>query len=114
MFIKYLLIGILNTALHWLVFFFCLFILMFNQGIANLIAFICAVTFSFFMNAKFTFNKEPTSVRYLFFIVFMGGISFCIGILGDKLAIYPIITLIMFSILSLFLGFIYSKFIVFK
>lgn len=66
MFIKYLSIGIVNTAIHWAIFAICFLILNLNQGISNLIAFILAVTFSFFMNSYFTFNKRPTSIRYVF------------------------------------------------
>lgn len=114
MFIKYLFIGILNTSIHWISFGVCFLIMQLTQSTSNLIAFILAVTFSFFMNAKFTFNKQPTCLRYILFTVFMGILSFIIGKISDQFMINPIVTLIVFSSLSLCLGFIYSKFIVFK
>ena len=94
--------------------FFCFYIFHANQGISNLTAFLFAVTFSFFLNAKFTFNKKPTSMRYILFSTFMGGLSFLIGILADGLSIQPFMTLVFFSSISLILGFVYSKLIVFK
>lgn len=114
MFRKYFSIGILNTALHWLVFALCFAVFGITQATANLIAFLTAVTFSFFMNARFTFNKKPTGIRYLLFTIFMGILSLMIGHISDALNIYPILTLIIFSALSLILGFLYSKYIVFK
>lgn len=47
-FIKYIIIGIANTLIHWSTFF--LLLNFFNSlGICNLIAFCTAVTFSFFL-----------------------------------------------------------------
>lgn len=114
MFLKYFSIGMINTALHWLVFGICLMLLQFNQSLANLVAFLIAVTFSFFMNAKFTFNKKATGLRYLLFTVFMGILSYTTGLIADNLQLHPVITLISFSAMSLFLGYAYSKWIVFK
>ncbi|MGL4674307.1 MAG: GtrA family protein [Wohlfahrtiimonas sp.] len=114
MFLKYLSIGVLNTGLHWLIFGLCITLLTFDQSIANLMGFMVAVTFSFFMNAKFTFNKTPTSLKYILFTIFMGVLSYTIGLIADQLNLHPIITLISFSTLSLILGYLYSKWIVFK
>lgn len=114
MFLKYVSIGILNTGLHWLIFGIFILLLNFEQSIANLAGFIVAVTFSFFMNAKFTFNKTPTSLRYILFTIFMGILSYTTGLIAEKLNLHPIITLISFSALSLILGYLYSKWIVFK
>ncbi len=49
MFLKYFSIGIVNTVLHWLMFSICFFIISANQATSNLVAFLVAVTFSFFM-----------------------------------------------------------------
>lgn len=114
MIIKYFAIGILNTIIHWVVFGVCFIFFNINQSVSNLLAFLVAVTFSFVMNAKFTFNKKPTSMRYILFICFMGILSFMVGEFADYLYVNPIITLITFSMLSFILGFLYSKFIVFK
>lgn len=114
MFFKYLSIGVLNTLLHWCVFLLLLSLLDFRQGAANFLAFLVAVTFSFCMNAKFTFNKRPTGIRYFLFIVFMGVLSYFIGYIAQYFNFYPIITLVSFSCINLVLGYFYSKLIVFR
>lgn len=114
MFLKYCSIGVVNTALHWLIFGLCFTLLNLNQSTANLTAFLVAVTFSFFMNAKFTFNQAPTGLKYILFTVFMGFLSYITGLISDKLSLHPILTLLSFSIISLAFGYLYSKWIVFK
>ena len=114
MFFKYLSIGVLNTLLHWSVFLLLFYLWGIGQGSANFLAFVVAVTFSFLMNAKFTFNKQATGIRYLLFISFMGVLSYLIGYIAQGFNLYPIITLITFSGISLVLGYFYSKLIVFR
>ncbi len=114
MFAKYFSIGILNTALHWVIFGLCFMLFNLSQANSNLMAFLIAVTFSFFMNAKFTFNKKPTGTRYILFTAFMAFLSYLTGLSADYLNLFPLITLVAFSAISLILGFVYSKYIVFK
>ncbi|AOP43193.1 GtrA family protein [Edwardsiella piscicida] len=114
MFIKYVMIGILNTALHWAVFFTLHSQAALSQSFSNLYAFIVAVTFSFFCNARFTFQDRPTLKRYLLFTSFMGFLSWLTGYLGDRLHIAPLLTVMAFSLISLIMGFFYSKYIVFR
>lgn len=114
MFIKYFIIGILNTAIHWLVFFILHLQGQLSQSFSNLYAFAVAVTFSFFCNARFTFRDRPTLKRYLLFTSFMGAISWLTGDVGDRLALPPLATVVVFSLISLIMGFFYSKYIVFR
>lgn len=110
---KYLSVGVINTLIHWVV-----FTTMYASGLAqsasNLIAFCCAVTFSFYLNANWTFKSKATSVRYLLFVIFMGSLALSTGWIADVLNINPLMTLVLFSAISLCCGFIYSKFIVFR
>gem|GEM_PF-371100 len=112
-FAKYLTLGVINTLLHWVTFFICLSLGLF-QSTANLLAFCLAVTFSFFVNARWTFNQQATAWRYLLYVLFMGAMAFSVGYLADRLGLYPLITLIASSALSLACGFLFSRFIVFK
>lgn len=112
-FIKYAAVGLLNTALHWSVFGGLVY-LNCSQSIANVIGFCLAVTFSFFVNAKFTFQVKATLIRYLAYASFMGLLAFLSGWYADMKGINPIITLISFSAFSLIAGFIYSKLVVFR
>ncbi|MBN4863487.1 MULTISPECIES: GtrA family protein [Providencia] len=114
LFAKYFSIGIINTAIHWSVFGALTIIFSTTQATANLLGFITAVSFSFFANAKFTFKAKATTARYLSFTLFMGLLSYLTGYIADQLRFPPIATLIIFSSISLVLGFLYSKIFVFR
>lgn len=113
LFVRYVSVGVVNTLIHWVIF-AALYFQGLSQSKSNFAAFCCAVTFSFFANAKWTFNSEATTIRYLLYLFFMGGMASAVGAYGDNLQLNPVITLIVFSAISLVCGFIYSKFIVFK
>lgn len=113
-FFRFCAIGVLNTGIHWGVFFSFNILLYQPQSISNLAGFICAVIFSFFMNAKFTFDKKATTKRFVLFTAFMGIMSYIVGYCADRFQILPIITLVVFSSISMVCGFLYSKYIVFK
>jgi len=112
-FYRYVSVGVVNTAIHWLVFGLS-YMAGQSQSISNMLAFMVAVTFSFFANARFTFGSKVSPGRYILYIGFMGAMAASVGAMSDKMAINPVITLIIFSIISLFMGFFYSKFIVFR
>lgn len=114
LFAKYTSIGIINTLIHWVVFAICIYVLHTNQALANLAGFAVAVSFSFYANAKFTFNSSTTMLRYMLYVGFMGSLSAAVGWGADLCALPPIVTLVAFSAISLVCGFIYSKFIVFR
>lgn len=114
LFSRYVSVGVLNTALHWVIFIALVYFLDSSQAMANFIAFCFAVTFSFFANSKWTFQARATLSRYLIFVIFMGFIAVALGWIADTLDLPGLITLVSFSIVSLFLGFIYSRYIVFR
>lgn len=114
LFFKYLSVGIVNTMLHWVVFAWLVYKEGFSQATSNLYAFSIAVTFSYFANSYMTFEKKPTTLRYIAFVAFMGALSYASGLLADRISLTPILTLITFSAISLIVGFFYSKLIVFK
>ncbi|HAU5602564.1 TPA: GtrA family protein [Citrobacter koseri] len=114
LFSRYVSVGVVNTAIHWLCFVGLLHFFGASQAISNVTAFCVAVTFSFFANAKFTFNSQATTGRYIAFVVFMGVMAMLTGLIADQLKAPPILTLVAFSAFSLIAGFIYSKFIVFR
>ncbi|QMR74635.1 GtrA family protein [Enterobacter sp. RHBSTW-00175] len=114
LFARYTSIGVINTLIHWVVFAICIYWLHASQAIGNFSGFIVAVSFSFFANARFTFRASTTTMRYMLYVGFMGALSAIVGLAGDKSGMAPIITLIIFSVISLVCGFVYSKFIVFR
>lgn len=111
--LKYALVGVANTLMHWLMFLACLAWLDTTQSRANLAGFLAAATFSFYANARFTFSKRPTGLRYCAFMVFMGALSYGTGWVADTLAWPPLLTLVLFSLVSLGVGFLYSRYVVF-
>lgn len=114
LFSKYFTVGILNTAISWSVFALCLYAMHTTQAVANFVSFAVAVTFSFFANARYTFNSVATKSRYLAFVGFMGFLAYITGMAADALHLPGIVTMVFFSGVSLVLGFLYSNFIVFK
>ncbi|WP_313108227.1 GtrA family protein [Atlantibacter sp.] len=109
----YTLIGILNTVIHWFIF-FTLHSFGYLQSTSNTIAFIISASFSYFMNSRFNFKKEMNGLRYLFFISGLGLISYYLGHIADCISLNVFFTLIIFSLVSLVMGFLYSKYLVFK
>ena len=114
LFAKYTSIGVINTLIHWVVFAICIYMFHSSQALANFAGFVVAVSFSFFANARFTFEAKTTTLRYMLYVGFMGTLSAAIGWAADKCGMAPIVTLFAFSTISLVCGFIYSKFIVFR
>ncbi|HDR2623539.1 TPA: GtrA family protein [Enterobacter chuandaensis] len=114
LFSRYVSVGVINTALHWVCFGALLHFLDTTQAVANVIAFGIAVTFSFFANAIWTFKSQATSGRYIAFVTFMGIMAGMTGYIADAIGAPPIVTLVAFSGFSLVAGFIYSKFIIFR
>lgn len=112
-FLRYASVGVMNTLVHWAIFGLMLFSGS-PQSISNVVAFCIAVTVSFFANAKWTFKKEATTIRYMVYVLFMGIMAFSVGLGADKVGLNPIATLVSFSVISLICGFIYSKLVVFK
>ncbi|MBZ6388545.1 MULTISPECIES: GtrA family protein [Pantoea] len=113
LFARYASVGVINTLIHWVAF-TVLYTEGQSQSLSNFAAFCIAVTFSFFANAKWTFSAEATTFRYLLYIFFMGGMASAVGLYADRNHSNPVITLVVFSAMSLVCGFIYSRFVVFK
>jgi putative flippase GtrA len=113
LFSRYISVGVINTALHWVCFGVLFHLFGASQALSNVIAFCIAVTFSFFANAKWTFKSKATSGRYIAFVFYgcYGGLT---GYIADEIGAPPVVTLMAFSGFSLVAGFIYSKFIVFR
>lgn len=113
-FSRYLSIGVINTGIHWALFLGLHGLMGVSQSISNGVAFLAAVTFSFYANANVTFQARATPVRYTFFVLFMGGLSLVVGAAADAWNLFPLVTLIVFSALSLVVGFLFSHYVIFR
>ena len=112
-FLRYGIVGVLNTALHAAVF-FSLVAVGFTQAIGNFLAFLIAVTFSFFANARFTFAQRPSLAKFLKMSGVMAVLSILCGIVGDELVVNPILTFVAYCAISYVLGFLLTRFFVFS
>ena len=108
--LKYASVGLLNTGIHWGVFGVMAAFGMDQSG-SNSVAFLCAVTFSFFANAKITFKARASRTRYALYVSFMGLMAYFFGWAAEHMSISPIATLVAFSGFSLLVGYLYSSFI---
>ncbi|MGL4336179.1 MAG: GtrA family protein [Turicibacter sp.] len=108
LFKKYISVGVINTAIHWCVF-FIVYAFLCDQSISNISGFLVSVTFSFFANTIYTFSSKPNVYKYIVYLIFMGGVAFLFGYINEHFHLSPIIALVAFSIFSLFIGFVVSK-----
>ena len=108
-FSKYSVVGVLNTLIHFLVFYFLVFFLSLSQAASNLIAFSIACSFGFVANTFFTFSKRFEVKKYFYYLIFMGGLSYIVGLLSQHLSLSPWGTPFAFSFVSWILGFLISK-----
>ncbi|MCW8276949.1 GtrA family protein [Pseudomonas sp. PCH199] len=111
---SYTVIGVANTLIHWQIFFLLSVAAGLRQAVSNLAAFCVAASFSFYMNALFTFDRKVSVGGYLLFMAAMGALSYSVGHAGDLWRLHGLLTVALFSALSLVLGFLFSKYVVFR
>lgn len=113
-FSTYALVGLANTLLHWQMFFVLRVAVGLDQSTSNLAAFCVAASFSYYLNAIYTFDATLSAMGYLVFLCLMGALSYVVGYLGDRWQIHGLLTVAAFSLLSLVLGFLLSLYVVFR
>jgi putative flippase GtrA len=111
---SYTVIGVANTLIHWQIFFLLSVAAGFSQAVSNLLAFCVAASFSFYMNGLYTFDSKLSVGGYLLFMAAMGGLSYGVGHAGDSWRLHGLLTVALFSALSLLLGFLFAKYVVFR
>lgn len=113
-FFSYSLVGLANTLIHWQIFFVLRVAAGLDQSISNFSAFCVAASFSFYVNALYTFEAKTSVSGYVLFLCVMGALSFIVGYLGDRWYVHGLLTVTVFSLLSLVIGFLLSRFVVFR
>jgi putative flippase GtrA len=113
-FFIYSLVGLANTLLHWQIFFVLRLAVGLDQSISNLAAFCVAASFSYYLNALYTFEAKLSVTGYVTFLCVMGALSYAVGYLGDRWRLHGVLTVAVFSLLSLMFGFLLSRFVVFR
>lgn len=112
-FVSYCIIGILNTAVHYVVFYLTLKVVSL-QFVANTLGFCCGLVFSFFLNSKITFKKQVSLFRFIKLGLANGFVAFLFGAIGDVFSLSPILTFVTYVIINPVVGFMLAKFFVFK
>ncbi|MEH6353221.1 GtrA family protein [Pseudomonas sp. 3JA] len=113
-FFSYSLVGLANMLIHWQIFFVLRVAFGLNQAMSNFTAFCVAASFAFYVNALYTFEAKTSALGYVFFFGVMGALSFIVGYLGDRWYVHGLLTVAVFSLLSLVIGFLLSRFVVFR
>ncbi|MBA1295290.1 GtrA family protein [Pseudomonas lurida] len=113
-FLSYTVIGVANTVIHWQLFFVFRAAFGLTQALSNLLAFYLAASFSFYVNAVYTFALPASLSRYALFMVCMGSMSLGVGALADHWNAPGIVTVAVFSLVSLVCGFLLSRWVVFR
>ncbi|WP_371917658.1 MULTISPECIES: GtrA family protein [unclassified Pseudomonas] len=111
---RFVSVGLLNTLIHWSTFFVLHTVMGFRQAPSNFVSFCLAVSFSFYANARYTFKQRTSVLRYVLFVGFMGVLSYGVGYGADQLLLPGLVTLVVFSGISLVCGFFYSKYFIFR
>lgn len=110
----YTVIGIASALLHGQLFFFLQAAFDVSQALGNFLAFCAAASFAFYCNALYTFAMPASVWRYVLFMLCMGGLSLLVGGLADRWQLPGIVTVLVFSLISLVVGFLLSKWLVFR
>ncbi len=113
-FSRYTVIGIANTLIHWQLFFVFRAAFELSQALSNFLAFCVAASFSFYANAIYTFAMPASLPRYGLFMLCMGSLSLGVGGLADRWHLPGLVTVVVFSLLSLVCGFLLSRWVVFR
>lgn len=113
-FFTYSLVGQANTLIHWQIFFVLRVGIGLDQATSNFFAFCVAASFSFYVNALYTFEAKHSASRHVLFLSMMGVLSFIVGHLGDHWQLHGLLTVAVFSLMSLVIGFLFSRFVMFR
>lgn len=90
-FVRFILAGVANTLVHVSVFVFLIYMHI-SVVLANVLAFICANIFSFFMSSYFVFKINTSSIyfywRFLSVSIIGVVLSFAISVVCEKLQLH--------------------------
>lgn len=119
-FVRFSLIGLLNTLLDFSLYFSLSRWLGVNYLLANAIGFLCSVTMSYLLNKKITFDSKNKNIFLEYILYFSFSL---ITLFIVEMVMYTGVTLLNFNDLlikllatavSVVFNFVFSKFIIFK
>lgn len=107
-------IGAASTLVHWQIFFVLTSATQLDQAASSFAAFCISASFSFYMNALYTFETGTSVLVYLGFIGVMGILSYGVGAVADARNLPGLATVLVFSLLNLLLGYCVFRFVLFR
>lgn len=113
-FIKYNIIGILNTLTHWLTYLILNFHFGLESKYANFFSFFISSSVSYVLNSKINYKIDLEKKSYFKFISIIGVLSITVAEFFSYFKISNIIMLIFYTLISLLFGYFFTKKMVFK
>jgi len=119
-FSKFILVGLLSTAVNYLIFFIALHYFFINYLISSGIGFIAGVFAGFFLNKNWTFDSRPVQTKRIiisYFLVYIFSLALSLVFLKIAVGIFhisPEIANLLAICLTTCTNFIGTKFYVFK
>lgn len=113
-FSSYAVIAAANALIHWQIFYVLTVAAELSQAISNLASFCVAASFSFYVNALYTFESKASVLGYLVFLGFMGVVSYGVGRIADLWQVHGLVTVTSFWLLNLIGEFFFSRFVLFR
>lgn len=115
---RYLLVGVLNTALGYAIIFACMYLLNLSPVLSNMIGYAVGLTTSYTLNRTFTFKSKaasrPEIIKFLFVFVLSYGANMIFLVLFiDALKFHHGISQILAGVIYIAASFLLNKYYVF-
>ena len=108
-FLAFCTIGIVNTAVDFIVFFMAIALLSSDTIVANILAWFVAVQLSYVMNSRFTFREDSHQLNFNHLAKFMlSGIVGLIVATASLLFLTQFMDLMLAKLLSIFIGLLFN------
>lgn len=112
-FVRFIIVGVVNTVISYAL--YLILLAFFNYIFAYSISYCMGILISYFLNAKFVFNKHLSFAGFLKFpIVYL--IQYTLGVfvlwlLVENFSVYPEIAMVVTIIVSIPITFLASRFL---
>ena len=121
--IRYLIIGVLTTAINYLVFVIFVNVLKVEMHTSNIIAWISGVVFAYFTNKLFVFESKSFKLGVIKKEIFTFGVARVFSLLLEEIILYifvnvlsmnKLIIKLIANVIVIIVNYILSKFVIFK
>lgn len=121
--IKYLIIGVLTTAINYVVFVILVKAIKIDMHVSNIIAWIVSVIFAYFTNKLFVFESKSFKLNVIGKEILSFGAARILSLLLEELILYIFVDLLnmnqliiklIANVIVIIINYILSKFIIFK